>query len=168
MTPEHWKKFVNLNSLIGREFTVPEEMDLSEVGADFEVLSEDQSIDEAKNYWPGIGVFLDGFIPVAGCSIGSGDPYFININDGENGPLYRVYHDQVNDSGYDRNIAVDVILENYQSLLDYACYYSVWSQDRNGNNTELFNGLLLEVAKKQVAELKLKKDRKKYWHDQSD
>ena len=168
MPPEYWKKFVNLNSLIGGEFTVPEDVDLSGVGAVFEILSEAHSIDEAKNYWPGIGVFGDGFIPVAGCSIGSGDPYFINVNDGENGPLYRIYHDQVNDSGYDLDTAVDIVLESYQSLLGYACYYSVWSQDGNGNNTEIAKGLLLEEAKKQVAELKLKKDRKKYWHDQTD
>lgn len=141
--------------------------DVSGVGADFEIFSEANSTDEAKNYWPGIGVFADGFIPVAGCSIGSGDPYFINSNDGKNGPLYRIYHDQVNENGYDRNTAVDIVLEKYEKLIEFACYYSVWCQDGNGNNTEIKKGLLLEEAKKLVSEMKAKKDRKKYWHDQT-
>ena len=50
---------------------------------------------------------------------GSGDPYFINIDDGANGPLYRIYHDAVGEDGYDRNDAVAVVLESQSDILKY-------------------------------------------------
>jgi hypothetical protein len=51
--------------------------------------------------------------------IGSGDPYFINLNDSAPGPLYRIYHDSVRDRNYDRNNAIAKILESYEDLLRF-------------------------------------------------
>ncbi|MFZ1059471.1 MAG: hypothetical protein WAP47_09800, partial [Candidatus Rokuibacteriota bacterium] len=67
---------------------------------DMQFLTEAQSIDELTNCWPGLGVSKDGYVPVAWCSTGSGDYYYINTNDGQSGPLYRVYHDAVGPEGY--------------------------------------------------------------------
>jgi hypothetical protein len=74
---------------------------------------------EANELWPGIGIKNDGFIPVGGCSIGSGDPYCINIHDGESGPLYVADHERVGPEGYDRDEAISVVLQNYEELLHY-------------------------------------------------
>ncbi len=71
------------------------------------------------NFWPGLGVSKDGYVPVASCLIGSGDYYYINANDGRNGPLYRVYHDAVGSDGYKAEEAVAMVLDHYEHLLQY-------------------------------------------------
>ena len=119
MLPTYWLQFVDSHKLSGREITVAEEMDLSGVGADLGILTPEQSLDEQKNFWPGIGVAKDGYVPVAWCSIGSGDYYYINTNDGPHGPLYRIYHDAVHEAGYEANDAVAVVLEHFEELLKY-------------------------------------------------
>src|SRR5690606_7866738 len=101
---------------------IPEENDLSEIGGGcLEIFNNGDAVDEATKYYPGIGVLSHGYIPVAGCSHGSGDPYFININDGESGPLYRIYHDAVFDENYDKEKAINIVLKNYEELAKYKC-----------------------------------------------
>jgi hypothetical protein len=50
-----------------------EELDLSGLGVDLQFLTLDQSIDEATNCWPGLGVAQDGYVPIGSCLCGSGD-----------------------------------------------------------------------------------------------
>jgi 5-deoxy-D-glucuronate isomerase len=83
------------------------------------LLTPEQTLDEATNCWPGIGVAPDGYVPVASCLIGTGDYYYINVNDGPGGPLYRIYHEAVGEHGYKANEAVAVVLSNYERLLEY-------------------------------------------------
>jgi len=118
--PAYWKSFVEENDLVGKEFSVPPESDLSGVGADIVILDEQGIKSEQTELYPGIAVAKDGFIPVGGCTVGCGDPYFINERDGEGGALYRVYHDEVSEEGYDAARAVVIVLNNYRELLNYA------------------------------------------------
>ena len=104
---------------MGRLFRIGETDDESGVGADLELLTSEQALDEATNCWPGIGVASDGYIPVASCSTGSGDYYYVNVNDGPSGPLYRIYHDAVSERGYKADEAVALVLRNYERLLEY-------------------------------------------------
>jgi len=90
-----------------------------EMTAIIEILDDATAEIEATELWPGIGVRKDGFVPVGGCAIGTGDPFFINVNDGPNGPLYQIDHERVGKDGYDRSEAVEVMLEHYQDLLEY-------------------------------------------------
>jgi hypothetical protein len=117
--PQYWQDFISQNNILYTEISIPEENDLSEVGTDLEIFDEKTTSEEASLFYPGLVVIKDGYIPIAGCSIGSGDPYFININEGENGSLYRIYHDSVFEDGYNVNDAVDKVLENYEDLLKY-------------------------------------------------
>jgi len=117
--PPYWKAFVEQHQLIGRELSRPIEADLSRVGAIIEILDDANSLDEQTNFYPGIGVASSGFVPVGGCGIGTGDPYFINIRDGEGGPLYQIYHDEVFDEQYDAEKAMAVVLQDYRQLLKY-------------------------------------------------
>lgn len=120
MIPDYWIEFLNKSNLRDIECEIPEESDLSEIdGGCLEIFNENNIKDEATNYYPGIGVLNDGYIPVAGCSHGSGDPYFININDGKSGPLYRIYHDEVIDENYSKDSAINRVLNNYEDLLKY-------------------------------------------------
>src|SRR5258708_4587059 len=102
--------FVDTHGIVGERFELSNEVDRSGVGASLTILTAAQSIDEATNYWPGIGVTADGFVPFASCEMGSGDYYYINSHDGPNGPLYRIYHDSVGEGGYERSEAVAVVL----------------------------------------------------------
>ncbi|MHC4248970.1 MAG: hypothetical protein ACYS9X_07575 [Planctomycetota bacterium] len=119
MFPQHWKTFIDQHSLVGIEIEVPEERDLSGLGIELQFLDEQGCKREADELYPGITVKEDGFIPVGTCMSGSGDPYFINTNDGEGGPLYRIYHDSVSEDGYDRQEAVVVVLQDYRDVLGY-------------------------------------------------
>ncbi|WP_404786192.1 hypothetical protein [Altericista sp. CCNU0014] len=117
MPPNYWLQFVEVHHLIGKSVCLDEDTDLSTLGADMQFLTVEQSIDELTNFWPGIGVAKDGYIPIAWCSTGSGDYYYININDGPNGPLYRVLHDSVGPEGYNAMDAVAKVLDHYEDLL---------------------------------------------------
>lgn len=117
--PPHWVNFLAAHNLIGREVSISESADRSGVGVDMEFLNEADSLSELQDAYPGLAVVADGFVPVGSCLIGSGDPYFINLADGEGGPLYRIYHDSVSEHGYDRSTAVAVVLEDYRELLQY-------------------------------------------------
>jgi len=119
MIPDYWVRFVKAHDPLAKEIRIPEEADMSQVGADFQMMTAEDCLNEATNFWPGIGVTKDGYVPVAECLIGSGDPYFINSNDGEGGPLYRIYHDSVSEEGYDTEVAVAIVLRSYEQVLSY-------------------------------------------------
>lgn len=119
MFPIYWRQFVENHQLVGKSARLEDEVDLSTLGADMQFLTEAQSIDELTNFWPGLGVSKDGYVPVAWCSTGSGDYYYINTNDGQSGPLYRVYHDAVGPEGYKIEDAVAKVLEHYEEVLPY-------------------------------------------------
>ena len=118
--PPYWQTFLEQHRLVGREFSIPVEGDLSGVGAAIEILDEQAIRAEQTEAYPGIGVSKAGFVPVGGCSIGTGDPYFINARDGEGGPLYRIYHDEVTGENYDSDKAIAMVLKDYRELLKYA------------------------------------------------
>ncbi|WP_024611436.1 hypothetical protein [Pseudoalteromonas sp. TB64] len=75
--------------------------------------------EELNDCYPGAFAKKDGYIPVAICDIGSGNPYFINTIDGINGPLYRVYYDVVTSENYDKDSGMDKVLDCYEQLLKY-------------------------------------------------
>ncbi|MDC5806206.1 hypothetical protein OPW36_13040 [Vibrio europaeus] len=109
--PDYWLDFISKNNLSNKSFEIPDDFDLSGLGADFKVFARSEIDDETSNYYPGINVVKSGYIAVACCLCGSGDPYFINVNDGENGKLYRVYHD---------DNSIDIVVNNYKDILKFA------------------------------------------------
>ena len=117
MIPQYWLDFVKANNLIGSYIEIPEERDLSGLGIEMKIMDEKSIIEEAQELYPGLVVLKDNFIPVGECQLGSGDPYFINQNDGINGPIYRIYHDVVFDEDYDKEEAIDKVLESYTELI---------------------------------------------------
>ncbi len=114
--PPHWLQFLQSEGFVGRETTIPEVDDLSGVGAEIAWLTEGDSRYERDQLYPGLGVKKDGYVPVGGCSIGTGDPYFIREQDGVGGPLYRIYHDEVHADGYDAKKAIAIVLPDYRLL----------------------------------------------------
>lgn len=54
--------------------------------------------DEFYELYPGCAIGNLGYICIAEDPTGSGDPYFIDIHEGDNPPVYQIYHD-VSDVG---------------------------------------------------------------------
>ena len=48
---------------------------------------------EMLEAYPGIPLLQAAYLCVAGCSHGTGDQYFIPTTEGDNPPLYSIYHD---------------------------------------------------------------------------
>lgn len=119
MFPEYWIDFIQAHALIGVSACLGESDDLSGVGADLQFLTEAQAKEELEECSPGIGVAPDGYVPVAWCSRGSGDYYYINRSDGADGPLYRVHHDSVGPDGYDPKTAVAIVLARTGLVLNF-------------------------------------------------
>ena len=116
MIPEYWRNFVTENEIIGCDFEVPEDEDLSELGADLKIMSIEQCISEATECYPEIVALKEGYVPVAMCLAGSGDYYYIKTTEGKHGSLYRIYHDAVDGEKIAIN-GIDKVLNNYASLL---------------------------------------------------
>ena len=115
MIPQYWHNYIIENNMIGCDFEISEDEDLSELGADLKIMSIDQCISEATECYPGIAALKENYIPVAMCLAGSGDYYYIRTTDGSNGPLYRIYHDAVNNEKIE-NSGIEKVLNNYALL----------------------------------------------------
>ncbi|MCI0638955.1 MAG: hypothetical protein L0Y72_22915 [Gemmataceae bacterium] len=120
MWTPHYREFVARRGLVGKCIAIPAADDVSGVGASIELLDEDSAAEEANEFYPGLVVKADGFVPIGSCLIGTGDPYFINVRDDPPGPVYRIYHDSVIDDKYDRQQAVACVLTSYELLLQFA------------------------------------------------
>lgn len=116
MIPEYWQNFIAENEMIGRDFEISEDDDLSELGADLRIMNIEQCISEATECYPGIAAAKESYVPVAMCLSGSGDYYYIRSTEGENGSLYRIYHDAVNGE-YIEHDGIEKVLNSYASLL---------------------------------------------------
>lgn len=119
-TPKYWLDFLSKFDLEGKEYAIPEQDDLSEMGASLKILDQNGIHLEMNEAYPGIIVKEQGYIPIASCCYGSGDPYFINENDGPNGPLYRILHDVVFDQNYDKEEAIETVISNYGQLESFS------------------------------------------------
>jgi hypothetical protein len=117
--PDYWRRFREESKLLSFSAEIPEADDLSGVSADIEFFDDDSIYDEMNETYPGCVVQNDGFLPVGACQIGSGDPYFIQLSEGEGGGLYRIYHDSVMDDRYSREDAVALVLKDYRNILKF-------------------------------------------------
>lgn len=117
--PAYWQKFRDQHSLARTLIQVPEDDDQSGLGAEINIFGDDEMIEEATQLYPGIEAAKHGFFPVGGCDIGLGDPYFIRVDEGRDGRLYRIYHDAVSEGDFSEAEAVVIVLERYEDLLSF-------------------------------------------------
>lgn len=54
----------------------------------------DDILEESTKYEPGISALKDGYVFVASCSHGSGDPIYVKLSSDEP-RVYRIYHDDL-------------------------------------------------------------------------
>jgi hypothetical protein len=119
MWPPEYRHFLESNALAGKTAEISDGDDLSGVGASIQLFNEADAAAEADELFPGLVVKADGYVPIGGCAVGNGDPYFIRIQDQQPGPVYRIYHDSVHDASYDRGQAIVRVLDSYEKLLMY-------------------------------------------------
>lgn len=92
-----WLLAVNREvAIAGGTFEISDDEDLSGLGGSLRWLTSHELAEEAVEFYPGIAALAAGFVPVAGCLDGSGDPYFI-AGDSESAdtPLLRIPLDSV-------------------------------------------------------------------------
>jgi len=79
-------------NIIGHTLKLSLVEDASRNGVSMQWLSPSGQVEEAFQFYPGIIVVKEGYIPIGECLYGSGDPYFMK-NDAGNLNIYRVLHD---------------------------------------------------------------------------
>jgi hypothetical protein len=87
--PDWYSELISISPLCGLELGWQDE------GDTFWMIwsTPEQLRSESLESHPGLAILKRGFINVALCAHGSGDPYFIPTDKGDNPPLYQVYHD---------------------------------------------------------------------------
>lgn len=114
--PPRLASFLMSQPLIGLTFLLDEEDDESELGAEFTWMTPEQMIDEATAAYPGIAAVAGGFLPVGICLEGSGDPYFLRLEDEA---IVRIPHE----AAIDEKLAleqVELVAWSVSSLVDVA------------------------------------------------
>ena len=103
--PDWYIELYTTVPLIGAEFGVQEDEPVEDYDGVSYVMwgSIDDIIIENTKYEPGISVLKDGYIFVASCSHGSGDPLFVKLN-AEEARIYLIYHDDLTKSPLAENI----------------------------------------------------------------
>lgn len=48
--PQYWKNSIKENKIQGKEIDIPDNVDLTEIGATFEIMSEENAIEEMKEF----------------------------------------------------------------------------------------------------------------------
>ena len=106
--------------LAGVCFSLDEEDDESELGTDLKWFTVSQMLEEALAVYPGKVVLKLGYLPIASCLAGSGDPYFLKLlNDNDDPPLVRIPHDLASDDDYPEN-EIEMVCESLSDFFKLA------------------------------------------------
>ncbi|QOR64816.1 SMI1/KNR4 family protein [Cytobacillus suaedae] len=92
--------------LIGAEFGVQEDEPIEDYDGVSHMMwgSVDDIIEENTEYEPGTSALKDGYVYIASCSHGSGDPIFFKLNSDDPGVYRRIYHDDFTTSQLAENL----------------------------------------------------------------
>lgn len=105
--------------LIGTEWSLPEEQDLSGFGVEMKWLDAADIIGEATEFEPGRSVAALEYIPIGSCLLGSGDPYFLKIAHSEDPPFVRVPHELAAAETVDES-GIDIVCNSLSEFLRQA------------------------------------------------
>lgn len=108
--------------LSGVCFSLDEDNDESGLGADLRWFSADQMIEEALSAYPGKVVLKLGYLPVAACLAGSGDPYFLKMKDSnlDDPVLVRIPHDLVAEDDSYPESEIEVVCNSLSRFFNLA------------------------------------------------
>jgi hypothetical protein len=114
LVPDWLIEILTSYPLTGVEFELSEEDDESELGAEVEWLAPKAIIEESTKLFPGIAAIKLGYLPIGECLTGSGDPYFLKMDGGDDPPLVRIPHEA--GDGKSRNLDESQIEQVARSL----------------------------------------------------
>lgn len=108
--------------LVGVCLSLTEDEDESELGVDLKWFGPSEIIEEALSVYPGKAVVGLGYLPVAACLTGSGDPYFLKMKNSniEDPPLVRIPHDLVSDDGTYPESEIEIVCESLSQFFSKA------------------------------------------------
>lgn len=92
--PDRLVDFLTGTPVVGLTFAFDDSADQSGLGVDLRWMTPDQAVSEGTETYPGIAAVPLGFLPVGIDLGGSGDPYFVRLDDLA---LVRIPHDAVRD-----------------------------------------------------------------------
>lgn len=101
--------------LAGAKFTLDESLDASGLGVEMRWLTAAEIADEAVNTYPAIAAITHGYLPVGECLIGTGDPYFIQVQVAEL-PVYRIPHTAVRDTEALQTNRVELVMASLEAF----------------------------------------------------
>ena len=118
LVPDWHVSILKRFSLVGMSFSLDEEDDESGMEADLKWLNPDEVIEESLSVCPGMVVTRLGYLPVASCLTGSGNPYFLKVKDtGSGNPaLVRISHDSASGDDYPEG-DIEVVCESLSEFL---------------------------------------------------
>lgn len=92
---------------------------------DFQWMNTSQILSEALDCYPGKIALSLGYIPIGMCGIGSGDYYYLKIEDNtkEDPPLVQIFHHEINDNMKLTENAIKVVSSKLSTFLKSAEIY---------------------------------------------
>ncbi len=95
LIPEWYIRLFHKYPIAESLLELPDLNDLELVEHSLEFVSPEEMREESLECYPGCAILKLGYICVDG---GGGDPYFINVHEGEDPPVYQILHD-ISDEG---------------------------------------------------------------------
>lgn len=112
-----WRSVLERFALAGTTMRLDAQLDQSRLGVELRWLNPRGILEEAFELYPGINALKIGLIPVAACKLGSGDPYFISVNEGEDPPLLRVCHEGFIDPSSSSSDGIELVTPTLTDFL---------------------------------------------------
>lgn len=106
-----WFKWLFITYPLAHSILVINDKEDEEMEYTLEFVSPDCIINESIECYPGCAILDYGYICIATDLTGGGNPYFINLEEGDNPAVYQIYHD-VSDNGE------EILAEGKQKIAD--------------------------------------------------
>lgn len=85
-----------------------------------EILNSKGIFEETNNFYPGIAIQSLGYFCIGGDAAGGGNPYFVSANQGDNPPVFQVYHDVSDDGAEIVKNGMRMVAQTLSQLFDIA------------------------------------------------
>lgn len=92
-----WLDLLECYPIVRQEFVLPESHRGQGLEQQLYWLSGLSIWDECCSLYPGIAAAKDGYLPIGGCFGGSGNPYYIHVEEGPDPALYQIFHEGIED-----------------------------------------------------------------------
>jgi hypothetical protein len=109
-------------SLCGCNFSIEEDMSCDQMEIDFQWMNISQILSESMECYPGKVAVQFGYLPIGICSVGTGDYYYLKINNpvDNDPPLVRIFHDALDNNNELKIDCIEVVSNKLSAFLKLA------------------------------------------------